>query len=98
MNGRTHRGTGQRYGQNRQESFARFAAAQLSCNSSVESRIMVAKEKNTRFERSGGDNDMDLFGNLEADLFRFIIRKSDCHESVSAGWSRTVIQRHLQNR
>lgn len=51
MNGRTHRGTGQRYGQNRQESFARFAAAQLSCNSSVESRIMVAKEKNTRFER-----------------------------------------------
>lgn len=51
MNGRTHRGTGQRYGQNRQESFARFAAAQLSCNSSAESRIMVAEEKNTRFER-----------------------------------------------
>ena len=41
---------------------------------------------------------MDLFGNLEADLFRFIIRKSDCHESVSAEWSRTVIQRHVQNR
>lgn len=29
----------------------RFAAAQLSCNSSAESRIMVAEEKNTRFER-----------------------------------------------
>lgn len=55
MNGRTHRGTGQRYGQNRQEYPERFAAAQLSCNSSgnssVESRIMVAEEKNTRFER-----------------------------------------------
>lgn len=35
----------------RQESFARFAAEQLSCNSSAESRIMVAEEKNTRFER-----------------------------------------------
>lgn len=41
---------------------------------------------------------MDLFGNLGADLFRLILRKSDCHESVCAGWIGADIQRHLQNR
>lgn len=60
--------------------------------------IDVIRRENAACQRSGRDNDMDLFGNLEADLFRFIIRKSDCHESVRAEWSRTVIQRHLQNR
>ena len=60
--------------------------------------IDVIRRENVACQRSGRDKDMDLFGNLEADLFRFIIRKSDCHESVRAGWSRTVIQCHLQNR
>lgn len=60
--------------------------------------IDVIRRENAACQRSGRDNDMDLFGNLGADLFRLIIRRSDCHESVCAGWIGADIQRHLQNR
>ena len=60
--------------------------------------IDVIRRENAACQRSGRDNDMDLFGNLGADLFRLIIRRSDCHESVCAGWIGADIQRRLQNR